>query len=268
MRPIGDAGYVLSNKELFVLAGLTGSGALIGIDLGFSVTGNAQVIQLLEQVKSGLLRKRYIFEMGQGFGVDKNMFALIKVCCGPLAVLRLINRKNGRQLQRNYYFGSDITVELDEDPVLEASYILTPIVSAEKALQNAQEFFCEEEADVCPVNTYRLPLEKTRMLMDRVDETNAAEIEDLLARTGMEEPLSKDLVLALSKKAVIHSVLLLILNGEKNYKSFNIYSGEQFLWSITEVGDDPDSLEVSTVSGSDLGGILSQVVASAELLAL
>lgn len=236
MRAIGEAGYILTKSELCILAGMTGCKKLIGIDMNHPVE-EKDLISELEKVKSGLTEKKYLLKTDEGYAIDRNISFLIKVCCHPSVFVRFIECREGIGRYRYYYFQNNVIVELDQDLLLEDTFILTPMTSFEKAIRNMEEFF--HIAQISGIldsrmfsNSFSIDHDTLTQMMDH-DPERVTEAGDMLSDVGLDSSLAQDLLYALNENGETYSMLLIKLDDAKTFHSSDIYAGKRYLWKVT-----------------------------------
>ena len=264
MRAIGEAGYVLSKSELCTLAGLAGCKKLIGIDKSYPVN-EEDIIKELEKVKSGLVAKKYLQKLDEGYGIDKNISFLIKACCNPTAIVRLIECKEGSRRNRYYYFHKDVIVELDQDILNEDTCILTPIASVSKAFSNMEEFFHIEQMigkldSRMFDNRFSIKHDALMHLMNHEGDMREPIADSVFSEAGMDGFLNQDLIFALNQSGESYSMLLIKLGNPKTYYSSDIYAGRSFLWKITGSREHKDYDEISPGTREDMLIVAEQFI--------
>lgn len=242
MRAIGEAGYILSKSEFCTLAGMTGCKKLIGINVNLPVD-EEDLISELEKVKGGLAAKKYLYKSGEGYAIDRNISFLIKACCSPSVFVRLIECREGKGRYRYYYFHKNVIVELDQDTLLEDTFILTPMISADKAIRNMKEFFHIERLSIERISgklenrtlskSYSIDHDILKQMM--YHDTARLEVEtwDMLSEARLDSNLARDMLYALRESSELYSMLLVKMDAEKSFHSSDIYAGKRYLWRVT-----------------------------------
>ncbi len=264
MRAIGEAGYILSKSEICTLAGMAGCKELIGIEMNRPVEED-EIVRDLEKAKSGLAEKKYLQKVDGGYGVDRNISYLIKACCNPLNIVRLIKCKEGSRSYRYYYFNSSVIVELDQDMLREDIFILTPMSSAGKAIDNMEEFFHigqisgRLESRIFD-NKFSIDHDILKRMMDRDTAQSGIQNGNALSEAGLEDNLAEDLLYALNDSGESYSMLLIKLDDTKTFHRCDIYAGKQFLWKVTGNQEQRGNDIVSPGSREDISIATQQLI--------
>ena len=238
MRAIGEAGYILSLSEFYILAGMIGCKKLIGIDKKHP-NAEEDFIGEIEKVKSGLAAKKFLCKTKDGYAIDRNIKFLINACCEPSAFVRFIECAKGSKRCRYYYFHRDVVIELDQDRLLEDTYILTPMESVGKAFCNMEEFFhiermmTEKSENMIFSNSYSLDHDILKQMMNHKTARYENNAHIIFPDTGWDSSLMQDLLYAINESDESYSMLVAKLDEEKTFHSSDIYAGKRYFWKVT-----------------------------------
>lgn len=260
MRPVGEAGYILTTDELFILAGLTGAEVFTGIDMKFTCDDEKQATSILEKAKAGLLQKKYIVEHNHTLKVDQNLFYLIKVCCQPDAIIRISFFNGTTRCHRLYYFGRQVTVELDEMNRVHDVYVLTPIMTKEKLIYNLEECLFSERPDYMNDKMLQVPMEALRRFIVSKEKYSSVEIEKQLVDLGVDKSSAEDLALPLNRREE-RTVLVMMLNDNKQFWN-SIIPGKRYLWKATQATDDPSKAVIKVIRNNEIKSLIIQTIES------
>lgn len=239
MRPTGEAGYVLSLKELVFLASLSGAEEILGIEDDTYLLSPEKLKELWEKIKLQLEIKRYIeVELDGEVIIDKELHGLINVCCRPGAFIRFIGRDRGcRQYSRNYYLSKEIAVELDEDRLMKGMYALTPLTSIEKVACNMREAFETDRSYEDLSAAFSMPASELEILTGLIEKGNQKEAIKIIEEFGCEKEIAEDLLYALKGKNEYASMIIIRLKDGiiENTAACSVISGQKCLWGLNSV---------------------------------
>ena len=235
MKGIAEAGFVLTMEELVFLASLIGSKELYGLEYDFDPMGEKEIAVKWKGVRKQLEDKKYIeVELNNEVTIDKELYEVLNSVCQPRLLIKYVLKDEEISHSRNFYFSEKICIELDEDRLMKKTYILTPMVSLEKVLQNLDECFFtsknygEEKLD------FEVPLSDFEKLNAIDGSFSEVDKTDLLVGSGLSNELAVDLLKAINEKTFFISVAIFEIenNTIEKLKTYFVVGGKDFLWSI------------------------------------
>lgn len=229
MRPIGEAGYVLTLREFMFLAALCGIKKLHGIEFNGNSYGEKQLKEQWKEVSSQLVYKKYIdVELDGEITLDKELHAIIMACGNPEAIVKVEGRCHNN-ISRLFYIAEKFSVQLDIDKMVKDKIILTPITSLDKLAMNYSECFVFEDTYNTENNFVEVhcDADKLSQCTDIVDDKHAVES---LISIGFSELTAHKFYSALKEKLIVSSVSWFLADGQTGI--YTIVVGEDTLWSL------------------------------------
>lgn len=254
MSVIGEAGYVLTQKELVFLAALTGAEEMYGIEDNSFQMSDKEISEEWDKAKDQLETKKYIeVDFDNSVTVDNDLYSLIVACCKPNVFLRVVRiEDNDCAHMRNIYITKDIAVELDRDRLSKNKYVMTPLVSIEKVAANLVECFVTEKdyaEDNISFDIHVKDFEKLISLIEK-DETSAAI--ELMKNHGCNEDDVEDFIGAIKTKELCISLLVMLIDYDdmSDVISYSYYSGCNHLWrlDVSNLGKEEEEEKIITLS--------------------
>lgn len=254
MSVIGEAGYVLTQKELVFLAALTGAKEMYGIEDNSFQMGDKEISEEWDKAKDQLETKKYIeVDFDNSVTMDDDLYSLIVACCNPKVFIRTVRiEDNNCAHMRNVYITKDIAVELDGDRLSKNKWVLTPLVTIEKVVANLLECF-DTEKDYTEENisfdVHVADFEKLNNFIEKEETSSAIE---LLKNLECTKDGAEDFIRALKNKELCTSLLLMLIDYDNmsDVISYSYYSGCKYLWrvDVSNLGKEEEEEKVITLS--------------------
>ncbi|WP_010250276.1 hypothetical protein [Acetivibrio cellulolyticus] len=268
MSPIGEAGFVLTQKELIFLAALTGADEMYGVEDTVSEIDESQVAEEWDIAREQLENKKYIeVEFDNSITMDNDLYSLMVACCNPKVFIRTAMIEGSSSRTRNIYINEKIAVELDQDRLSPNKWILTPLVSIEKVSDNIKECFYTETDYESENISFDIPLSDFEKLNDTVVREDKSEAKELFMNYGCSDEASEDLFDALKDKNFCISLLIMLLDYDSmsDVNSFTYYGGTRHLWKLdaSAIGKEDEivsSIRFNTLSTQSLLGEIDEMV--------
>lgn len=254
MSVIGEAGFVLYQKELVFLAALTGADELYGIEDNSSQMGDEEIAEEWEKAREQLETKKYIeVDFDNSVTVDNDLYAMIVACCSPKVFIRNVRIEEDSIHMRNIYITENIAVELDQDRLSKNKWILTPLVSIEKVAANLVECFVTEKAYEGESISIDVNISDFEKINEFLGSDKISEAIDLLKNLGCNEEASEDFIGSLRDKTFCSSLLIMLIDYDdmSDVISYTYYGGLKYLWKVdvSNLGreDGQDKITLGTV---------------------
>ncbi|OPZ88377.1 MAG: hypothetical protein BWY74_03167 [Firmicutes bacterium ADurb.Bin419] len=236
MSPKGEAGFVLTQKELLFLAALTGADEMYGVEDVFSQIDDEQVIKEWDIAREQLENKKYLeVEFDNTITMDNELYSLMVACCNPKVFMRVLMIEDESFMHiRNIYINENIAVELDQDRLSKNKWIMTPLVSIEKVAENLKEcFFTETNYEGGDIG-FEVPLPDFEKLNDLVVKGDRSEGIEVLKKNGCSDEAAGDLFDAIKDKDFCVSLLIMLLDYDNmsDVNSYTCYGGSKYLWML------------------------------------
>lgn len=267
MNPIGEAGFVLTQKELVFLAALAGADELYGIEDTLSEADEEQISEEWNIAKEQLENKKYIeVEFDNTVTMDNDLYSLIVACSKPKVFIRAAMIEEDSIRARNIYINERIAVELDQDKLSKNKWILTPLVNIDKVAANLRECFYSEKDFENGNIDIDIPASDFEKLNDFVANENRDEAIEVFKSYGCGEEESEDLYYALKDKNYCISLLIMLIDFDNmsDIISYTYYGGEKYLWKIDASalgkGNEEESIKFKTLSMESLLGEIDKMV--------
>lgn len=268
LNPIGEAGFVLTQKELIFLAALTGADELYGIEDTLSEVDDNQISEEWRIAKEQLENKKYIeVEFDNTVTMDDDLYSLMAACCNPKVFIRATMVDGDSLRARNIYITEKIAVELDQDKLSKNKWIMTPLVNIEKVAANLRECFYTEAEFESENISFEIPLpdfEKLNELINNEDKNEAVEI---FKKYGCSDEASDDLYHALKDKNYCVSLLIILLDYDSmsDVISYTYYGGTKCLWkldasAIGKEGEEEKGIKFTTLAMESLLNEIDKMV--------
>lgn len=254
MSPIGEAGYVLYQKELVFLAALTGAEEMYGIEDNSFQMKDKEIADEWEKAREQLESKKYIeVEFDNSITIDNDLYALIVACCNPKVFIRTVRLEDKDSIHmRNIYISGDVAVELDQDRLSKNKWILTPLISSEKVASNLLECFVTEKDYEIENISFDVPITDFEKLNDYLGKEEITEATELLKNLGCNEVGAEDLMGALKDKNFCTSLLVMLLDYDNmsDIISYSYYGGCKYLWrvDVSNLGKEDEEENIITIS--------------------
>lgn len=235
MSVIGEAGFVLYQKELVFLAALTGADELYGIDDNSFQMDENEIAEEWEKAREQLETKKYIeVDFDNSITVDNDLFELIVACCNPKVFIRNVRIEEDSIHMRNIYITENIAVELDQDRLSKNKWILTPLVSIEKVAANLVECFVTEKTYEGDGTSIDINISEFEKINEFLQKEEISEAVDLLKNLDCNEEDSEDFIGSLRDKSFCSSLLIMLIDydGMSDVISYSYYGGLKHLWRV------------------------------------
>lgn len=253
MGTIGEAGYVLSLRELVFLAAITGAEEIYGVEDNTYLMNEKELEREWEKVKSQLEAKKYIdVELDDTITIDRDLYALIEACCHPGVFIRYAGKNvESKERIRNCYITERIAVELDTDRLLKDTYILTPLVSIKKVAENYKECFRVEGSYESQSLSFAMQQPEFKTLTELIENSDDDEAMKLLTESGCENEAVRDIYEALKQKSLYMSMIVMQIDdaGVEDIISFSVVGGQEYLWKV-EISTSEDESEIKFKTSS------------------
>lgn len=269
MSIIGEAGFVLKQRELLFLAALTGCDEIYGIQDNIAELDEKVVVEEWEKARIQLQNKRYInVNADDSITIDDDLYAFINACCKPRAYIKYVGSEDeGILHQRNLYINEKIAVELDQDRLNKDTWIVTPLVSIKKAAYNLKEcFFIDKEYRDAGIK-FEVSQSDFEKLNNVFVNNEKSDTMTLLSDYGCPEEYLEDLYNALVCKKM-HKTVLMMLHNYDNISdvfNFSIFGGEKCLWKINVLkinGKNESDIIFSTTTAQSIADEIERMVLS------
>ncbi|TYQ16040.1 UNVERIFIED_CONTAM: hypothetical protein Cloal_2542 [Acetivibrio alkalicellulosi] len=237
---IGEAGYVLSTRELIFLAGLTGAKELHGIEDNTYELEKEELKNEWKKVKINLLNKRYIQCDKDKITVDRELFLLIDACCNPKVYIKYTNLDMGNLKHlRNMYITEKIAVEIDKSRQSHNNWILTPLVNIGKVANNLSECFITKKEYESVDNYFEVSIRDFFQLDQTIKKNNKEDVYKLLSQFGMSNDIAKDYIKAYEKNSV-KTLMTMITDseGKKDMQTLWLLEGKNYMWKTEALNFD------------------------------
>jgi len=239
MPIIGEAGFVFKQRELLFLAALVGCDEIYGIQDNIAEMKEKEIIEEWNKARGQLQNKKYInVNDDESITIDDDLYVFLKACCKPRAYIKYVGSEDDGILhQRNLYINEKTAVELDQDRLNKDVWILTPLVSIEKAAYNLKECFIlekkYEDADI-KFEISQGDFERFNNVFVNNEKSDALK---MLSDFGCPEEFKEDLFNALKCKKVQKTILMILDNYDNisDIFNFSIFGGEKYLWKINVI---------------------------------
>ncbi len=241
MGKIGEAGYVLTLHEYVYLAALTGAEVIYGIEDDTYRLSQAKIREKWNKVKQQLENKKYIeIELDGAITIDNDLFKLIHYCCHPKMFIVCQGRwMSGERLLKFFYLTEAIPIELEEDRLIKNTYILTPLITVQKMLDNIRECIVTENDYKDKKVDFSLTKADYEEIKTNIQQGNKEEVVKEIVKNGCPSDMALDLYIALKEKKYLSTILVKIKNEDQmDNNSFTLYGGHDYLWKISSVDDD------------------------------
>jgi hypothetical protein len=270
MEKIAEAGFVLSKRELVFLAAITGADEIYGIEDNISQMGKEKINEEWQKAREQLQEKKYIeVELDNSITIDDELYALLEACCRPRAYFNYSGSEEGEPLHyRNIYINERIAVELDQDRVDKDTWILTPLVTLDKAAYNLKEcFFTEKnyEKNGVKFEVTQEEFEEINNLFEKEDKLKTIEF---LINSGCSKDYAGDLFEAINGKNLFKSLFTIIFDYDNitDFFNYSLYYGEKYIWQIDTSGlknnNKENKIIFSSVSSEDIANGIDKVMNS------
>lgn len=236
MGKVGEAGFVLSKREFVFLAAMTGANQLVGIDDDASSLSEDELVNEWEKVRVNLEKKKYIeVELDDSVTIDEDLFELVRACGFTQKYLRFHGSiDNGIFKTRSCYILDNIAVQLDDDPSLPGSYILSPYNSMDNLVQSYTECLEFQEEYKNDDIMFELSQADFDNLIDEITRDVVGNATEKIQGLGINDEDLKDFLSTLRAKKIFKTLLLLDVSDEGAAESKNLsaFQGQKYLWSF------------------------------------
>jgi hypothetical protein len=254
MSVIGEAGYVLTKKELVFLAALTGAEEMYGIEDNSFKMSDKEISEEWDKAKDQLETKKYIeVDFDNSVTMDDDLFSLIVACCNPKVFLRTVRiEDNDCVNMRNIYITKDIAVELDRDRLSKNKYVMTPLVSIEKVAANLLECFVTEKDYTGENMSFDIHVTDFEKLNNFLEKSETSAAIELMKNLGCNEDGAEDFIGAIKTKELCTSLLVMLIDYDNmsDVISYSYYSGCNYLWrvDVSNLGKEEEEEKIITLS--------------------
>lgn len=235
LNPIGEAGFVLTQKELIFLAALTGADQMYGIEDTLSEIDEEKISEEWRIAREQLENKKYIeVDFDNTVTLDEDLYSLMVVCCNPKVFIRATKVEGDSLRARNIYITEKIAVELDQDRLSPNKWIMTPLVNIEKVAANLKECFYTEDEFESENVSFDIPLSDFEKLNESASKEDMSEIMELFKKYGCSDEAADDLFHALQDRNYCISLLIILLDYDSmsDVLSYTYYGGTKYLWKL------------------------------------
>lgn len=240
VRTLGEAGYVLTRREYAFLSALVGAKHIYGIEDDTHTLDREALQEAWTKAKENLENKAYIdIELDGQITIDQDLHEMLYLCCHPALFIKCQGKVMGRKMNRSLYVIKEHGIELDEDRLMRDKFILTPLVTHQKAVDNLLECLGFDEKKDNGSLDIKVSAEAYNAWIKATSD-NVLDIETMESEAwDIEHQDLEDLHKAIhNKKTYMHVAWMDIGSGDLEQVSyFSMYSGHDYIWIICEEDD-------------------------------
>jgi hypothetical protein len=229
---LAEAGYILSDKELYFLASLTGSKQFYGFDYEEAVTTPREVEALWQKIEPKLIEKNYLkIGNGEANTLDEVLMRYVRTCAIPDYCLTCQSRVNGNASGSMFYIKDKIFAQLEKDNNMDDSYIMTPLRSFSNMVMNIREWMDYNEEFSIGDFSIDITPEQLKVL----SQDTLSEIKKNPFASSVPIELLEDMANALNTRSNSKTLFLLDLLANDSQELLT-FKGRKGLWQLDRQG--------------------------------